>query len=232
MPAESESLLPGLSDRARAVGLTVRGAMRLAEAGVETLGTRGTLVLLGFTGGREWPAFAGSPEATDGAAHPLDRWSRRVIDGLAREFDARAVYPDDRPAIPFQRLARRAEPVSPSPLGLLIHPEFGLWHAYRGALVLPHEIPSTGTRTDPPSPCTTCTARPCLSACPVGAYADGTLDVRACTTHVNGTQGGTCRTRGCLARNACPVGSDFRYGDAQMRFHMDAFLRACSAGTG
>ena len=39
-----------------------------------------------------------------------------------------------RPWLPFQQWARKAEPVHVSPLGVLIHPDYGLWHSYRGAL--------------------------------------------------------------------------------------------------
>ncbi len=86
--------------------------------------------------GREgWDAFAASPEASDGLDHPLDRWSRRLIEALARELGGKALFPfGGPPFLPFQRWAERAEPVHSSPIGLLIHPDYGLWHSYRGAL--------------------------------------------------------------------------------------------------
>ena len=65
-----------------------------------------------------------------------DRRVAAAIDPLARSVGAMALYPFDGPPYrPFQRWAMRAEPVAPSPLGLFIHPEYGLWHAYRAALV-------------------------------------------------------------------------------------------------
>ncbi len=138
----------------------------------------GTLLLLGWTGGVQWPVFAASPELADGAPHPLDRWSRRVIGGLAAEFAAMALYPFGGPPFqPFLRWAPRAEAVHASPLKLLIHPDWGLWHAWRGAMAFAErlDLPTPDRR---PSPCETCAARPCLaaggfqrarSACPVGA---------------------------------------------------------------
>ena len=30
---------------------------------------------------------------------------------------------------------------------------------------------------------------------------------------------------GCIARNACPVGAEYRYPVEQLRFHMDALAR-------
>jgi hypothetical protein len=183
-------------------------------------------VLLGFTGSQQWEHFEQASEAQDGAPHPLDRWSRRVIGSLAREFDARDLYPSGTPTapLPFQRLALRCEPVHPSPIGLLIHPRWGLWHAYRGALLLSLAIDL------PPSapaahPCESCEMRPCLSSCPVGAFRPGTFELGACVEHVLSDAGRECRDRGCLARRACPIGTQYRYREDQARFHMRAFLQ-------
>jgi hypothetical protein len=193
----------------------------------------GTVVLLGFTGSAQWSIFQDSREARDGLPHPLDRWSRRVIGGLAREHGAADFYPSGLPSspLPFQRLARRCEPVHPSPIGLLIHPRYGLWHAYRGGLCLREKIalPRASTAApEPASPCGRCQDRPCLSGCPVGAFKIGSFDLDACVSHVLSAAGTECRENGCLARRACPVGPKFRYVPTQARFHMSAFL--CSVG--
>ncbi len=138
----------------------------------------GTLLMLGWTGGQQWPAFTASPEYVDGQPNPLDRWSRRLIDVLAMNFNGRALYPfGGPPHLPFVRWAQRAGAVFPSPLGLLIHPHWGLWHAWRGAVALPErlDLPSIDDRL---SPCASCTTRPCLrpaafdaarASCPVGS---------------------------------------------------------------
>jgi hypothetical protein len=217
-----------LVERTARAGLAVRGAFHPAAGEFAGLPGEGTLMLLGFTGGRQWPVFQAAPEARDGAPHPLDRWSRRVIDELAREYGARAHYPGDRPALPFQRLARRAEPTHPSPLGILIHPEFGLWHAYRGALHLPARVAFPQTPGAAP-PCTRCGDQPCRSGCPVNAFRDATLDVGACLAHLDSPAGADCREHGCRARRACPAGTAYRYGPEQMRFHQAAFRAAVRA---
>jgi hypothetical protein len=186
----------------------------------------GTLVLLGFAGGVGWPAFAAAQEAGDGLPDPLDRWSRRVVEALAARLGGLALFPFAGPPwLPFQRWARRAEPVFPSPLGLLIHPEWGLWHSYRGALALRERLALPA----PPaaaSPCDACVARPCLSACPVGAFTPGGYDVAACASHVAAPAGGACMTAGCLARRACPVGAVHAVGPEQAGFHMRGFRAA------
>ena len=121
-------------------GLVPRGALPLEEKERRgALADVGTIVLAGMAGRDGWGAFAASAEALDGLDHPLDRWSRRLIEGLARELGALALFPFGGPPFwPFQQWARRAEPVHPSPIGLLIHPVYGLWHSYRGALAF-HE---------------------------------------------------------------------------------------------
>jgi hypothetical protein len=185
-----------------------------------------TLVLLGFTGALQWPVFTASPEYRDGEPHPLDRWSRRIIGTLARRFDAAELYPDAGPPWwPFQRWAKRAEALHLSPLGILIHPEFGLWHAYRGALAFAEafDVPAQRRWLHP---CDRCLGKPCLTSCPVEAIAPAKFDRAACMTHVGSSAGSDCRSGGCLARRSCPVGASHRYGAGQAAFHMNASLAA------
>ena len=204
------------------LGMIVRGGFRPATEDGAPAGTR-ALVLVGNAGNTLWRAFA--PHAGE-APHPLDRWTREVIEPLATTVGARALYPFGGPPVwPFQRWARRAEPVHPSPLGLLIHPDFGLWHAYRAALAFDHEIPLPA-RDDRPSPCESCEARPCLTACPVGAFGEDGLDVTSCRAHLTSSAGERCFDAGCLARAACPVGRTYAYRPPLARFHLAAFARS------
>lgn len=213
---------------AGSLGLAYRGGFHPdAEDDVPVLadGTAAaTLLLFGFAGRRHWSGFDASPERGDGAADPLDRWSRRNIDAMSDRFGARSLYPADGPPWwPFQRWAQRAEPVYPSPLGILIHPDYGLWHAYRGALLFPTvlALPAPDVRR---SPCDTCAERPCLSTCPIGALTPQRYEHARCRAHVASSSGSECLDRGCLARRACPIGADHRYEDAESRFHMAAFI--------
>jgi hypothetical protein len=215
----------------RRTGLVPRGAVSLAEGErVGELADMRTIVLAGMAGREGWDAFAQSPEASDGLDHPLDRWSRRLIERLAREFGGKALFPfSGPPFLPFQRWAQRAEPVHSSPIGLLIHPYYGLWHAYRGALGFPEAL-NVPEPAAVPSPCESCAGRWCLSACPVGAFSDAGYDVAACAGHLRGTAGKDCMAEGCRARRACPVGAEHAYGPDQARFLMRAFLRGQDAG--
>jgi len=215
-------------------GLEPRGAFHPApEDGVPPLadGRRaGTLVLTGSVGASLWAPFARDRRDE---AEPLDRWSARVLGTVARRFAATALQPNDGPPyLPFQRWAARADPVHRSPLGLLIHPDFGLWHAYRGALLFAEclALPPLDER---PSPCDSCSDRPCLAACPVSAFTAAGYDDAGCAAHLASGRGESCFASGCLARAACPVGRGHRYLADQARFHLEAFLRSrparCSA---
>jgi hypothetical protein len=206
-------------------GLTPRGAFHPAAgedapplaAGMPAR----TVVLAGNAGPRMWQAF---DDARAGGGMTLDAWSERVLTRLAARLGARAVFPFERPYLPFQRWAMRAEACHPSPLGLLIHPDYGLWHGYRGALLFAEamELPPPDRRA---SPCSSCADRPCLGACPVDAFDGTAYDVPACARHLAATPEPDCMDIGCLARHACPVGRDYRYVPAQARFHMLSFLR-------
>lgn len=219
--------LSDIASRIARAGLAYRGVLALSPAErVGALASARAIALVGMVGAEQWPAFAASPEALDGAPHPLDRWSRRVVGGLADECGALALYPFEGPPYwPFQAWARRAEPLSPSPLGMLIHPRYGLWHGYRGALAFEEEI--AAPEFEPSwSPCETCVEKPCLSACPVAAFKPSGYDVAACAKHASSVEGEACRVGGCLARRACPVGREYAQGEGQARFHMRAFLAA------
>ncbi|WP_448953334.1 hypothetical protein [Labrys neptuniae] len=221
--------LSDLSRDATAAGLSLRGAFHpRSEDAVPGVDGRpvGTLVLLGWASGRQWPDFAASPEAGDGEPHPLDRWSKRVIDAMAETFGAMALYPfGGPPYLPFQRWAQRGDTVFASPLGIYVHPEHGLWHSYRGALAFAEtlELPPRENRAHP---CESCAGKPCLTACPVAAFTPKGYDVERCAAHVRSPQGAACRHGGCLARRACPVAPDGAYGPEEAGFYMKAFLAA------
>ncbi|MEQ8665322.1 MAG: ferredoxin [Rhodospirillales bacterium] len=184
-----------------------------------------TVVLAGNVAGSLWPWFVRDREDEP---DPLDAWSKRVLGGVAGELPGRvaAVFPSDKPYLPFQDWAMRADNVYPSPIGPLIHPVFGMWHAYRGALLLEERLDLPPVEPLP-SPCVTCEDKPCLSTCPVGALtASRGLDVAACVDHLQTDDGDACFEAACLARAACPVGAGFNYAPDQARFHMEAFLKA------
>jgi hypothetical protein len=209
--------------------LILRGGFNFAPDEAAPPGPSGSpaksVLLVGQAGDAPWPHFLRWWEKQpQELPNPLDTWSRLVIGAVADEFGARAVSPSDRPYLPFQQWAMRAEGLKPSPLGILMHPEYGLWHAYRGALLFDVEV-SIQASHDAIHLCDLCPGKPCLKSCPVDAYSETGFAYQACLDHVRGPSGEPCRTGGCLDRNACPYGTAYRYPVDEQAFHMAAFIR-------
>lgn len=194
-------------------------------------GAVGTVVLIGNAGVAMWDAFQATRPDPD-RRNPLESWLAPRIEEAAEAVGAHAIFPNQGPPfIPLQDWARRVEPVHRSPIGLMIHARFGLWHAYRAALLFADRL-ELPPRDDTPSPCDTCDAKPCLNVCPADAFGPTSFDFAACFAHVEGADGAPCRERGCLARRACPVGRDHLYPRAQQAFHTAAFMRAAGRRVG
>jgi ferredoxin len=205
-------------------GILLRGAVDFdaGEGPVLANGQRAaSVLLLGNAGNSIWPIFSLWRQSYEGP-DPLDTWSKEIIRPLAEEYGGTSYFPSDPPWQPFQQWAVRAERLKSSPLGILIHPEYGLWHGYRGAIAFASPIGSkVPVRRHA---CDLCESKPCLTACPVGAIdIDLTkFALRRCRDHLRtpaGREG--CMISGCLARNACPVGNEYRYSSEQLRFHME-----------
>lgn len=210
-----------IAARAAEDGLTLTGWFR-PEAGDGAPAGARALLLLGYGGREMWTAFRASPEAMDGDRHPLDRWSTRVIGVIAAEIGGTALFPFGGPPYqPFIRWTYAGEAIHQSRLGMSIHEERGLWSGWRGAIALPDALDQPPVARGA-HPCEGCAA-PCLGACPVGAFTDEGYDVAKCRAHLNGPDGGPCRSGGCLARRACPVGTAFAQSADQAAFHLEAF---------
>jgi hypothetical protein len=210
-------------------GLFVRGGFHPQPAdGVPALpdgGAAQTVVLIGNAGMDMWRAFRAARPVPDGR-NPLEAWLDPLIEDAARAVGAaQVIFPTRKPFPPVQRWAQRAEPVHPSPIGLLIHPRYGLFHVYRAVLLFRERLalPAFDMMA---SPCERCADKPCLATCPADALGPGRFDTVGCVDHVTGNSGGNCRERGCLARRACPVGREFQYAPEAGAFHMAAVVRA------
>jgi epoxyqueuosine reductase QueG len=182
-------------------------------------GAQSFVILIGNAGPDMFRRYAAERGA---ASTSLDDWTRKTVDRLAAELDATAAYPFDTPHLPFLTWARRGGGGHVSPLGLNVHATFGLWHAYRAALLFPvaFDLPRHGAGAHP---CDSCEGKPCLSACPVSAFDGSSYNVSACGRHILEDPAQDCVPSGCKARLACPVGRDYTYGPQQMAHHMEAF---------
>ncbi|WP_317056234.1 ferredoxin [Roseovarius rhodophyticola] len=179
-----------------------------------------TLVLLGPLEPGFWRHFTGSEEYKDGAENPLDRWSARVIGQLAGALGAQAFFPFGGPPYqPFIQWAQDSGRAHLSPVGLLVHDVAGLMVSYRGALGFSERIE---TPRPGPSPCASCETKPCITACPVDAFAGEGYDVVACKADLD-RPANTCMIQGCAVRRVCPVSQNYGRVEDQSAFHMRAF---------
>ena len=170
-----------------------------------------------------WGIFKNSTEATDKTPNPIDRWSTRVITGLATELNARPFFPFGGPPYsPFLDWAKQSGRAFASPLGMLVHDTYGMMISYRGALAFDHrfDLPETNAI----SPCETCVEKPCLTSCPVAAISsDNGYDVATCHAHLDTPNGATCMTQACQIRTSCPVSVAEPREEAHNLLHMRAF---------
>ncbi len=211
-----------IASEVRATGLSVVGAFHPVEADSAPEGIS-TLLLLGPADAAMWTAFRAAPEASDRQADPLDRWSVRVIVELAARLGGEALFPFGGPPYhPFQRWAARGEGAVASPVAMQVTPSRGLWASWRGALAFAARLALPAPSFA--DPCRGCPA-PCLTACPVDAFAGGAYAVPTCVAHVRSDAGTACRG-GCLVRAACPAGAAMNPPVAQRAFHIAAFLAA------
>ncbi|MBY6057184.1 ferredoxin [Leisingera daeponensis] len=224
-PVPGRDAGPSFSDAEAAAadaGLIIQGALHPARQPVQAL-EGGTLILLG-TGPAFWPLFTSSPEYRDGAPDPVDRWSQRVAGALAERLGGTAYFPfGGPPYTPFINWALASGRFFTSPSQMLVHDSAGMMISLRGAIHFKQEfdIPP------PPlakSPCRSCPSRPCLSACPVSALADGgPYDLAACHGYLDTRAGAGCMSGGCLARRACPLSRTAGRDPEQTAHHMRHF---------
>jgi len=179
-----------------------------------------TLVLLGPLEPGFWAKFSASTEYCDNRPDPLDRWSKRVIGQIADTLGATAFFPFGGPPYqPFIEWAQASGRAHISPVGLLVHDVAGLMVSYRGALGFSEWIDSPPAA---PSPCLACDTQPCVTACPVDAFAGEGYDVAACKSDLD-RSGNDCMARGCAVRRVCPISQSYGRIESQSAFHMRAF---------
>lgn len=196
-----------------------------ADVGLIVMGTvpnGGTLVLLG-TGPAFWPVFVESPEQRDGLPDPIDRWSQRIVDGLASHMDANAVYPFGGPPYePFTSWALASGRAYQSPVGMLVHDTVGMMVSFRGALQFSESL--IVPIADGSTPCQSCADQPCTTACPVDALrATHSYDIDACHAYLDTQAGQDCMANGCVARRRCPVSQLAGRNSEQSNLQMKAF---------
>jgi hypothetical protein len=194
-----------------------------------------SIVVIGNGGGGLWRAFTEHTRRNPGwrdRDNPLDDFTLNVIERYVvapvRAAGARcvAVYPfmSGGPTLNFMEAAKLAGLAGRSILGVVVHPEYGPWIAFRAALILDVVLDRPGGAIGF-DPCPTCTTRSCISACPAGAVTfPGGWDIPRCLTHRVESEA-DCAPR-CHARAGCVLGPAHRYPDDELAYHQMRALRA------
>ena len=197
---------------------------KLSDKRLEAAAIAGNrLILIGNAGPAFWRALQANANT---GSDPVDNYSHQLAKRFVEEYlyaSAEILYPGAG-ALPLQYLGALAGWHYPSPLGVGIHPQYGLWFAYRAAVLT--DAPLAPSKPLPGvSPCQHCTDRPCLSACPPRALAQpGAPDLRRCLDWRCTTESSCANT--CLARLACPVGREQRYDEPQIQYHYGHSLQS------
>lgn len=194
---------------------TIAEPMR--DAGI-AVGDYSRLVVVGHGGRGMWEALGRFGFRTD---DPVDFFSTHLVQQMIGDYldDARSqiIYPGRGPGVPLIRLGEAAGWSRPSPIGPGIHPEYGLWFAYRVAFLTDAPLLET-EKPSPLRPCDTCEGRPCLGGCPAGAVRwPVDFQLQPCLGYRLAHES-PCADR-CLARLACPVAPQHRYSDEQIGYH-------------
>ena len=217
-----------------AVGLNVHGFLAFKDwpialqsgtsAAMVDMGSDPVLWVVAHQGATLWRHLTGvwggvSPPS--GQDDPIDHWVLAKVSSVLRDAGVahKVVFPLAAPSTPhwpLQQLGRALGWHHASPFQVGIDAQWGSWFAYRAVVVLPSGCTAPSAPRRLPHPCEACTGRACEVACPAQALTpQWSLD--ACQAY-RLSEGSTCAAT-CVAREACPVGSEHRYGQAQLTYH-------------
>lgn len=188
----------------------------------------GSLLLLGHGGKVFWERYQGTePVSTDPVDHFSAMISAKAIQKYLPNIHHEQLFPLAECPINLMALGRELGWHTPSPLGMGINAQYGLWSAYRalwwldaeleGAAVVHYDLQNSDTTTDI---CKQCATQECLHACPASALsADTSPNLQKCADYRLAVASDCHDT--CIARRACPVATEHRYSAEQMAYHYD-----------
>jgi len=191
------------------------------------------LLLIGNYGNVLWQVM---PKEYLTQEHPVDGYTADCITRLLQDRLSAGswslLFPQNPSvvSVSLQALGRLAGWHYPSPLGIGINQNTGLWFAYRAVVALNVALEDVLMQRmpDAESPCISCEYRPCLTACPAGALEVGKPpDLSACVSH-RVTAESSCAST-CVARVACPVATQWQYKSDQLAYYYERSLPSLKA---
>jgi len=204
-----------------AIGLNVWG-IASGESWQEILPGCQSVIVFASGGTALWDAFVQDilqhPTHLTECDHPLDAFVARTIQTVDPSPPPNRRWvrcaADAETFVDFQQLSADANMGFESRMGLLIHPQYGLWIGLRAAYFTTTrlQVPSNLNKSHPCEPCDA----PCIRACPGEAFPNDEWDVHRCAAfHV---ESDACHGI-CHARCACPIGTNHRHKPLQHHCH-------------
>ena len=176
------------------------------------------LIIFAHAGKKMWKALQDSPFQS--VADPIDSFSCHTVKQyFAQEHpnvDYQIIYPSNKHILPLQQLGAFASWHHDSPFRIGINIDYGTWFAYRVAVLANTCLEPTQPMTSP-SPCDSCTGKPCIKVCPAGALTRGDLSLETCINYRLEEQT-KCKTT-CLSRISCPIAKEHQYSQDQIKYH-------------
>lgn len=194
---------------------------------------QGSLLLFGAGGDEFWRCLKaqtaeGVIDASATHVHAVDDFSERIIDAALEHhfsaFTTEQLYPGNT-RIVLSGLGEYLGWSFPTPLGLGINPDYGLWFAYRALVWIDVPIVVDTVKSQAISPCQTCVTRDCIAACPAAAVSAEKPFALASCASFRLQSNSNCAQR-CIARLACPVAADNRQSLEQHGYHQQRSLPA------
>ncbi len=203
----------------------IQATMPIADLVVEDETLPARVLLLAHGGKQLWRAMeqANAFDVDD----PVDTFSvettRYFLETYLGNPPSQLLYPVAGINIPLQQLGALAGWHQPSPLGIGMNVEFGLWWAYRTAVYIRADLPIIKQALPELSTCGQCVDKTCVLACPATAvHAAEPLNFPACMALRLRPQS-ICADQ-CVARRACPIAPEHEYTAAQMAHHYGSSL--------
>ncbi len=185
------------------------------------LPTKGTGWVIGNTGAlwSHWARVMRADPLRQTQANPLDQWITEVITDLVKQHDPEAqiywAHQTEPAPIPIQRIAQLSGLASLSPAHLCAHPKYGPWIGLRALVVSTAHEPSLA---EPPAsrvePCASCKDKMCGLA-----WNDAQIDARRASGKITAQSVRDTWRSWVAIREACPVGRQYQYSTAQLRYH-------------
>lgn len=181
------------------------------------------LILIGHAGRKLWESVMASGANSE---HPIDDFTVRTIGQWFAQCMTKntyeILYPSQHP-IGLQRLGKLAGWHHATPFMVGIDQKWGTWYAYRAVVLADTRFEPTRP-IESAHPCQSCAQKACITNCPAGALAGGKFDFDKCIGYRK-LSDSSCKAT-CLARISCPVGSEHRYSDEQIRHTYTNSMRA------